>query len=129
MFFGLLADAVLLLHLAFVAFAVLGGLLALRWRWLPWLHLPALGWAAFVEFSGRICPLTPLETVARTSAKALAGRAKRMIVSIADMTTVLARPFEACDEKAVGLVGHRAQQRAAAAGAPDALEHIVGGKG
>lgn len=61
----LLADAVVLLHLAFVAFAVGGGLLALRWRWLPWLHLPALGWAAFVEFSGRICPLTPLENFLR----------------------------------------------------------------
>lgn len=61
----LLADAVVLLHLAFVAFAVSGGLLALRWRWIPWLHLPALGWAAFVEFTGRICPLTPLENVLR----------------------------------------------------------------
>jgi len=60
-----LADAVLVLHLAFVAFAVVGGLLALRWRWLPWLHLPALGWAAFVEFSGRTCPLTPLENALR----------------------------------------------------------------
>ena len=65
MAYGLLADAVLLLHLAFVAFAVLGGLLALRWRWIPWLHLPALAWAAFVEFSGRICPLTPLENALR----------------------------------------------------------------
>ena len=60
-----LADAVVLFHLLFVAFAVLGGLLALRWRWMPWLHLPALGWAAFVEFTGRICPLTPLENQLR----------------------------------------------------------------
>ena len=57
----LLADAVVLLHLLFVAFAVAGGLLALRWRWLPWLHLPALAWAALVEFNQWICPLTPLE--------------------------------------------------------------------
>jgi hypothetical protein len=56
-----LADAVLLLHLAFVAFVVLGGLLAFRWRWMPWLHLPALAWGATVEFTGWICPLTPLE--------------------------------------------------------------------
>jgi hypothetical protein len=63
----LLADAVLLLHLAFVAFAVAGGLLVLRWRWVALLHLPALAWAAFVEFTGRICPLTPLENALRAA--------------------------------------------------------------
>jgi hypothetical protein len=61
MLLRLLADAVLVLHLVFVAFAVAGGLLALRWRWLPLLHLPALAWAVTVEFTGWICPLTPLE--------------------------------------------------------------------
>ena len=61
----MLADAVLVSHLGFVVFAVFGGLLALRWRWLPWLHLPALAWGAFVEFSGRVCPLTPLENLLR----------------------------------------------------------------
>lgn len=65
-----LADAVVLFHLLFVAFAVGGGLLAFRWRWMPWLHLPALGWAAFVEFTGRICPLTPLENHLRAAAGA-----------------------------------------------------------
>ena len=63
----LLADAVLLLHLAFVVFAVAGGLLVLRWRWVALLHLPALAWAAFVEFTGRICPLTPLENALRAA--------------------------------------------------------------
>ncbi|RYY93166.1 MAG: DUF2784 domain-containing protein [Comamonadaceae bacterium] len=62
-----LADAVVVFHLLFVAFAVGGGLLALRWRWMPLLHLPALGWAAFVEFTGRICPLTPLENALRAA--------------------------------------------------------------
>jgi hypothetical protein len=60
-----LADAVLLLHLLFIVFAVGGGLLALRWRWMPWLHLPALAWGATVEFTGWICPLTPLENALR----------------------------------------------------------------
>jgi len=69
---SLLADAVVVLHLAFVLFAVAGGLLALRWRWMPWVHLPALGWAALVEFSGRTCPLTPLEQRLR----ALAGEGR-----------------------------------------------------
>jgi hypothetical protein len=60
-----LADAVLLLHLLFIVFAVGGGLLALRWHWMPWLHLPALAWGVTVEFTGWICPLTPLENALR----------------------------------------------------------------
>jgi len=60
-----LADIVLLFHLAFVLFVVLGGFFALRWVRLIWLHLPAVAWGAYVEFSGRICPLTPLENSLR----------------------------------------------------------------
>ncbi|MGH7216148.1 MAG: DUF2784 domain-containing protein [Nitrospiraceae bacterium] len=56
-----LADLVLVLHLAFVVFVPGGGLLVLRWRWIAWLHLPAAVWGAVVEFTGWICPLTPLE--------------------------------------------------------------------
>jgi hypothetical protein len=70
MLYRVLADAVVLFHLLFVAFAVAGGLLAFRWRWVPLLHLPALGWAAFVEFTGRICPLTPLENHLRAASGA-----------------------------------------------------------
>ncbi len=62
-----LADAVLVLHLGFVLFVVFGGWLV-AWRWkLAWVHLPAVAWGAFVEFSGRICPLTPLENSLRVS--------------------------------------------------------------
>jgi len=57
----LLADAVLLIHLAFVLFVLFGRLLALRWRPVIWAHLPAVLWGTFVEFSGWVCPLTPLE--------------------------------------------------------------------
>jgi len=61
----LAADAVVLLHLAFIAFVVLGGVLA-AWRpRVAWLHLPAAAWAAWAEFSGAICPLTPLENELR----------------------------------------------------------------
>lgn len=62
------ADAVLVIHLAFILFALLGAALALRWRWIPWLHLPAAGWAFFVELTGRICPLTGLENRLRAAA-------------------------------------------------------------
>jgi hypothetical protein len=61
MAYVLLADLVVLVHLLFVLFAVLGALLIIRWRKVLWLHLPAAVWAAWIEFSGKICPLTPLE--------------------------------------------------------------------
>jgi hypothetical protein len=60
-----LADLVLSLHLAFVLFVVLGGLLVLRWPWLAWLHVPAAIWGILIEYSGWICPLTPLENSLR----------------------------------------------------------------
>ncbi len=64
----LLADLVVLVHAAFIAFVVLGGLLALHWPRAAWLHLPAAAWGAWIEFSGRICPLTPLEVKLRQAA-------------------------------------------------------------
>jgi hypothetical protein len=59
--YQLLADAVVLLHLGFVGFVVLGGLLAVRWPHAAWAHLPAAVWGVWIEFAGWICPLTPLE--------------------------------------------------------------------
>jgi hypothetical protein len=56
-----LADLVLLSHLAFVLFAIFGGLLVMRFRMLIWLHLPALAWGIWIEISGNICPLTAIE--------------------------------------------------------------------
>ncbi len=56
-----LADAVLVVHLLFILYVVLGGLLVLRWRWTVWVHLNALLWGALLEFCGWLCPLTPLE--------------------------------------------------------------------
>ena len=61
MFFRRAADLVLLVHLAFVLFVVLGGLLALRWRRVAWVHVPVALYGAAIEFVGFICPLTPLE--------------------------------------------------------------------
>ena len=55
------ADAVLVLHLGFIVFALFGALLAVRWRWLPLVHLPAAAWGVFIELTGRVCPLTWLE--------------------------------------------------------------------
>ena len=55
------ADLVVALHFAFVVFVALGGLLVLRWPRVAWLHVPAVVWGALIEFTGWICPLTPLE--------------------------------------------------------------------
>jgi hypothetical protein len=61
MVYRLLADLVVVLHLLFVAFVVLGGLAVLRWPRLAWVHVPVALWGALVEFTGWGCPLTPLE--------------------------------------------------------------------
>ena len=62
------ADLVLVVHLGFVLFVALGGLLALRWPRVAWLHVPAAVWGAAIEFGGWICPLTPLENHLREQA-------------------------------------------------------------
>jgi len=61
MLYTVLADLVVLVHLAFVLFVIGGGLLVLRWPRAAWFHLPAAAWGAIVEFTGWICPLTPVE--------------------------------------------------------------------
>ena len=63
-----LAAAVVIVHVAFVTFVVLGGFLALRWRNIAFVHLPAVAWAVYVEWLGAICPLTPLENTLRAAA-------------------------------------------------------------
>ena len=61
MLFRTVADLVVLTHVAFIVFVVSGGLLASRWRWIPWVHLPAVLWGVLLECGGWMCPLTPLE--------------------------------------------------------------------
>ena len=63
--YGILAGAVIVAHLLFIAFVAAGGLLVWRWPRLAWVHLPAVFWGVVVELTGRICPLTPLENYLR----------------------------------------------------------------
>ena len=49
---SVLADLIVVVHLAFVVFVVAGGFLLGRWPRLLWLHLPAAVWGAYIEFSG-----------------------------------------------------------------------------
>lgn len=67
MLYRIAADLVLVAHLAFILFVVLGGWLVLRRAWVAWLHLPAAVWGAFIELAGGVCPLTPLENRLRTA--------------------------------------------------------------
>jgi hypothetical protein len=68
MLYQISADLIVVLHFGFVLFVLLGGLMLIKWPRLIWLHLPAVAWGAFVEFSGWICPLTPLENWLRAQA-------------------------------------------------------------
>ena len=55
------ADVIVVIHLGFIVFVVLGGLLVMRWPRLAWLHVPCALYGALIEFVGWVCPLTPLE--------------------------------------------------------------------
>jgi hypothetical protein len=65
---AVLADGVLVLHGLFIVWAGLGALAVWRWPRLALLHLPALAWAVWIEASGGVCPLTPLENSLRRAA-------------------------------------------------------------
>ena len=68
MLYRISAEAVLSVHFAFIAFVLFGAILAVRWRWIIALHLPAAAWGFFVEITGRICPLTYAENYLRSRA-------------------------------------------------------------
>ena len=65
MIYRALADLIVALHLVFVLFVVLGGLLVIRRPLTAWLHIPAAIWGVLIEYTGWICPLTPLENSLR----------------------------------------------------------------
>lgn len=66
--YGNLATLVVLAHFGFILFVMFGGLFALRWPRAPWVHLPCFLWGSWIELSGGICPLTPLENQLRRAA-------------------------------------------------------------
>ena len=65
MIYRIAADCILLLHLAFTLYTVLGGFLSLRRPSLIWLHLTAVLWGVVIEWADWVCPLTPLENFLR----------------------------------------------------------------
>ena len=96
MFYGFLADVVLVVHFVFVLFSVSGGFLALKCPRIAWLHIPVAVWAVLVELAGWICPLTPLEHWLRTQAGATVeeiGFIEQYLVPIL-YPTPLTRPLQ-----------------------------------
>ena len=56
-----LAKIVLLIHLFFIFFVVIGAFSYLIKPKFLYLHLLSLGWGVYIEFTSSICPLTYLE--------------------------------------------------------------------
>jgi hypothetical protein len=59
--YEVLADAVVVVHFAFLVFIAVGGLLAWRWPSVLYAHVPAVAWSVGIISIGYECPLTPLE--------------------------------------------------------------------
>lgn len=68
--FRIAAETLVVIHLGFILFVILGGLTLFRWPRLIWIHLPAFVWGALVELVGAPCPLTPLENRLRIAGNA-----------------------------------------------------------
>mgnify|MGYP003384184015 FL=1 len=68
MLYRVLADVVLIGHLLFIIYGLLGGLLYFWRSWLVWLHLPLAAWISLIEFFQWTCPLTPWEKQLRVLA-------------------------------------------------------------
>lgn len=63
-----IADAVVVAHLAYLAFVAVGGILAWRWPWVIWFHLAAVTWSVAILVVGQDCPLTDLQRYAEREA-------------------------------------------------------------
>ena len=63
--YRMLADAVVIVHLGFIVFVMAGGVLAVFFPKIIWIHLPCVVWGIVVELAGYVCPLTPLENLFR----------------------------------------------------------------
>lgn len=61
MIYRSLADVVVIVHLAFIVFVAVGGIMAWRWPRLLWPHLASVAYGTGIVTIGWECPLTPLE--------------------------------------------------------------------
>lgn len=63
-----LADAVVAVHYAYMAYLVVGGFIAWQWRWTIWTHALAVIWAIAIVVTKVPCPLTALQNHFRENA-------------------------------------------------------------
>lgn len=68
MLYRIAADGLVLFHLAFIVFVMLGGLLLFKWPRLIGWHLPCAIWGVAVEALHLPCPLTHWENLMRHAA-------------------------------------------------------------
>ena len=59
--YELAANLTLIIHFAFILFAVFGALLLLVSIKIVFIHIPSLIWASYIELTHFVCPLTYLE--------------------------------------------------------------------
>ena len=68
MIYRVLADLVVIIHLLFIVFALMGALLVIWRGFMVFIHIPAAIWVSVISFKGWVCPLTPLENHLRIAA-------------------------------------------------------------
>lgn len=61
MWYLIAADLVLVAHVLFIGFVVVGSFLTWRWPLVIWVQLPAMVYGALVELAGFACPLTAMQ--------------------------------------------------------------------
>ena len=66
MFYEILYDLTVVLHLAWIVFLFIGAFWGVRNRWIKVFHLFALGFAFLIQTLDGYCPLTPLEAFFRS---------------------------------------------------------------
>ena len=74
MIYSFFADLLVIFHFVFILLVVFGGLFALKWPKVAYLHIPATVWGGLIEIQGWVCPLTPIENRLRQAAGITAYR-------------------------------------------------------
>lgn len=68
MTYRVIADTAMVLHFGFLAYLVVGGFIAWRWRWTIWPHIVTAGYGLGIVVIGWDCPLTHVENWGRANA-------------------------------------------------------------
>ena len=115
MLYARAADLVVIVHAAFIVFLLVGGFLAWRWRWLVWVHLPAVAVTALIFLLGADCPLTDIETHLRREAGERAYRdgfiAHYLLPMVPDTVRTVGVPVFVVLVTAVAYTGYTARRR------------------